>query len=339
MKKLSIALAVTARLGWGGAQAADNLQEEMTGAKLQADLGNHEAAAEVFGRLAGDPATPRPLRAEALVRRGTARWSMGNTRAAVDDFARAMKEHGDDEAAVRLLVHAVGGIVPGGDRWRRLWPQLQLGIDRTDPANPSPRILWPDANWQGQKLLDDGKAKVVRFERAGARPYTGMPINLHFQDGDFGDILRLFADISGLNVVVDPGTRGEATTFRVQGVPWDDVLDRFLQALGLSYQLNENVLRIGRYEDVWRRPLARYTGKTIDLDFHEVDLEEALRTIAAHGGVRVDASAGISGHVTFKLNEVHWDQALDLVATLNGLEWTRQGKVISVRPESPAASR
>ena len=38
----------------------------------------------------------------------------------------------------------------------------------------------------------------------------GTPISLDFKDGDLQDIFRLFADISGLNVVVNPGVRGPA---------------------------------------------------------------------------------------------------------------------------------
>ena len=42
----------------------------------------------------------------------------------------------------------------------------------------------------------------------GRRGDLGTPISLDFKDGDLQDIFRLFADISGLNVVVNPGVSG-----------------------------------------------------------------------------------------------------------------------------------
>ena len=63
--------------------------------------------------------------------------------------------------------------------------------------------------------------------------------------------------------------------------------------------------------------------------FQGTELPEAFRTIGEHGAVRVDVGPGVSGNDHLKLNAVHWDQALDLLASLNGLTWSREGKVIS----------
>jgi type IV pilus assembly protein PilQ len=77
----------------------------------------------------------------------------------------------------------------------------------------------------------------------GERKYTGHPISLDFKDGDLQDIFRLFADISGLNVVVNPGVSGKVT-LKLNEVPWDQALDLILKTNGLGYTLEDNVIRI-----------------------------------------------------------------------------------------------
>ena len=75
------------------------------------------------------------------------------------------------------------------------------------------------------------------------KTFTGHPISLDFKDGDLQDIFRLFADISGLNIVVNPGVSGKVT-LKLNEVPWDQALDLILKANGLGYTLEGNVIRI-----------------------------------------------------------------------------------------------
>ena len=79
--------------------------------------------------------------------------------------------------------------------------------------------------------------------------FTGTPITLDFKDGDLQDIFRLFADISGLNVVVNPGVSGKVT-LKLTEVPWDQALDLILKTNGLGYTLEDNVIRIAKLTDL-----------------------------------------------------------------------------------------
>ncbi len=79
--------------------------------------------------------------------------------------------------------------------------------------------------------------------------YTGHPISLDFKDGDLQDIFRLFADISGLNVVVNPGVSGKVTLKLVE-LPWDQALDLILKTNGLGKTIDGNVIRIARLTDL-----------------------------------------------------------------------------------------
>ncbi len=77
----------------------------------------------------------------------------------------------------------------------------------------------------------------------GRKQYVGEPISLSLKDADVKDVLRSFAKISGLNVVVQPGVRGTVTV-ELESVPWDQALDQILKINGLGYELDGNIMRI-----------------------------------------------------------------------------------------------
>jgi type IV pilus assembly protein PilQ len=85
----------------------------------------------------------------------------------------------------------------------------------------------------------------------GQTGYLGTPISLDFKDGDLQDIFRLFSDISGLNVVVNPGVTGKVT-LKLNEVPWGRALELILKTNGLGCVLEENVIRIARLSDLQR---------------------------------------------------------------------------------------
>lgn len=75
------------------------------------------------------------------------------------------------------------------------------------------------------------------------KEYVGESISLSLKDGDIKDVLRSFAKISGLNVVVQPGVRGTVTV-ELESVPWDQALDQILKINNLGYELDGNIMRI-----------------------------------------------------------------------------------------------
>src|SRR4030095_2533520 len=50
--------------------------------------------------------------------------------------------------------------------------------------------------------------------------YTGHPVSLDFQGADLRAVLRTFAEISGLNIVIDPTIQGTVDV-SLRDVPWD----------------------------------------------------------------------------------------------------------------------
>ncbi len=75
------------------------------------------------------------------------------------------------------------------------------------------------------------------------RRYVGDPIDLKVTNADVTDVLRTFAQISGLNIVVQPGVKGQVTA-ELENVPWDQALAQVLKINGLGCELEGNVMRI-----------------------------------------------------------------------------------------------
>ncbi len=73
--------------------------------------------------------------------------------------------------------------------------------------------------------------------------YHGEPMTMSLKDADIKDVLRSFAQISGLNVVTQPGVSGTVTV-ELTDVPWDQALEIILKTNGLGYQLEGNIMRV-----------------------------------------------------------------------------------------------
>ncbi len=87
----------------------------------------------------------------------------------------------------------------------------------------------------------------------GKKVYTGKPISLDLVDADLKNVLRLIADITNMNIVVDPDIKGKVT-LKVENVPWDQIFDMILKANGLGIEKQGNVIRVAK-KDKLRKEL------------------------------------------------------------------------------------
>jgi len=93
--------------------------------------------------------------------------------------------------------------------------------------------------------------KVVGLAPAEAMPpplvvggrYLGQKISLDLQEVDIRNVLRLLADVTGKNIVVEPNVKGKVT-LKVDNVPWDQVLELILKINDLDTVMEGNVIRI-----------------------------------------------------------------------------------------------
>jgi len=106
----------------------------------------------------------------------------------------------------------------------------------------------------------DGNEWSSTPERAGAflpvpvpeqqrRRYTGRRIDLDLKDADIHNVLRLIADVGGVNIVTADNVTGNVT-IRMRNVPWDQALDTVLQAKSYGMVRQGNIIRVAPQADL-----------------------------------------------------------------------------------------
>jgi type IV pilus assembly protein PilQ len=102
-----------------------------------------------------------------------------------------------------------------------------------------------------QPIPEDSEEAAKRREPQ----FTGERISLSFQNIDVRALLQIIGDVSGNNVVISDGVRGELA-MRLINVPWDQALDIILRTKGLGMQQQGNVMLIAPLEEIAARARA-----------------------------------------------------------------------------------
>jgi len=160
------------------------------------------------------------------------------------------------------------------------------------------------------------------------RRYTGHPISLDFQGADLRSVLRVFAEDSGLNIVIDPAVQGTVDV-ALRDVPWDQALDIILRANKLGYIIDGTIVRIAPLavladEEAQRRKLSdeQALAGTIEvltktLSYAKAEELQPLLTksvLSPRGSVQVDSRTNtlIISDLPEKLTTAN-----DLISTLD----------------------
>jgi len=75
-----------------------------------------------------------------------------------------------------------------------------------------------------------------------------------------------------------------------------------------------------------------FTGKRLSLNFQDIEVRSVLQILADFTKLNIVASDTVGGHITLRLNDVPWDQALDLILKSKGLGKRQTGNVVMVAP-------
>lgn len=112
----------------------------------------------------------------------------------------------------------------------------------------------------------------------------------------------------------------------------------------LSYQTDDkltlSVKPLSQDEvDKRKSEVFSYTGEKLSLNFQDIDVRSVLQLIADFTDLNLVASDTVSGNITLRLQNVPWDQALDLVLKTKGLDKRKVGNVLLVAPADEIAAR
>jgi len=82
-----------------------------------------------------------------------------------------------------------------------------------------------------------------------------------------------------------------------------------------------------------------YKGERLTLNFQDIETRAVLQLLAETSGQNIVVSDSVVGNVTLRLQNVPWDQALDIVLRTKGLDKRQDGNVIFVAPAEEIAAR
>jgi len=82
-----------------------------------------------------------------------------------------------------------------------------------------------------------------------------------------------------------------------------------------------------------------YSGEKLSLNFQDIEVRSVLQLIADFTDLNLVASDTVQGSITLRLQNVPWDQALDLVLKTKGLDKRQIGNVLLVAPADEIAAR
>ncbi|MHC6227860.1 type IV pilus secretin PilQ [Pseudomonas sp. X10] len=82
-----------------------------------------------------------------------------------------------------------------------------------------------------------------------------------------------------------------------------------------------------------------FQGEPVSLNFQDVEVRSVLQVLAEFAGVNLVASDSVQGNITLRLQDVPWDQALDLVLLSKGLGRREKGSVLLVAPVAELAEQ
>ena len=84
---------------------------------------------------------------------------------------------------------------------------------------------------------------------------------------------------------------------------------------------------------------AGYNGQSLSLNFQSIDVRQVLQVIADFTGFNVVTSDSVSGSVTLRLQDVPWDQALEIILQSKGLGVRKNGRVLWIAPKEEIAAK
>ncbi|MEH6396353.1 type IV pilus secretin PilQ [Pseudoalteromonas sp.] len=114
-------------------------------------------------------------------------------------------------------------------------------------------------------------------------------------------------------------------------------------AFKFTYQQIENILTLTVERDDTQRSYLEggkeYQGRPMTLNFQDISVRAVLQIIAGYNDFNLVTSDSVNGNITLRLDGVPWDQALDVVLRVKGLDKRMDGSILMVAPSEELAAR
>jgi len=184
------------------------------------------------------------------------------------------------------------------------------------------------AQKEGGALMIVSLASPSAVVEVNKKP-NGLDILLH--DTTISDDKLYVVDVKEFATQVD-----NIELFREQGNT------RLFATIEGEYQYHYQ-LKGSQLEVSVRRPKAKKAkpasvittpGKLISINFQDIPVRNVLQLIADYNGFNLVVSDSVAGNLTLKVDDVPWQQVLDIILSVKGLDKRVEGNVILVAPKA-----
>ena len=161
-----------------------------------------------------------------------------------------------------------------------------------------------------------GRTIVVNFLKAG----LPEPLRRRLDVSDFGTPVQSItttADGDNVRMVIEPDPKGL----------WEHSVYQS------DTQLVIEVKPVKEQPNKLVQGTQGYRGEKISFNFQDVDLRAVLGIIADESNLNIIASDTVTGKLTLKVKDIPWDQALDVVMQVKGLDMRKNGTVVWIAPK------
>ncbi len=188
---------------------------------------------------------------------------------------------------------------------------------------------------------EDGEGKII-FTLSDANvgidvEELGSGVRVNFMDVWLPQELRRRLDVTDFAtpvsmVSIDHDSKGTSVQVDASGD-----YDYLAYQADNEYVVSIKPLSEAELED--KKARFAFVGEKLSLNFQDIEVRSVLQIIADFTELNLVASDTVSGRITLRLENVPWDQALDLVLKTKGLDKRQVGNVLMVAPAEEIAER
>ena len=179
------------------------------------------------------------------------------------------------------------------------------------------------------ELSDDQVDVDVRFE--------GQKIRIEMSDASVPSQLRRHYDVTDFATPVSAFDVEQSGTDTSITIAPQGEYDYLAYQTDNVYVLSVRPLTSQEVEEQ-KRAFA-YTGEKLSLNFQDIKVRSVLQLIADFTELNLVTSDSVDGSITLRLQDVPWDQALELILKTKGLDKRQIGNVLMVAPAAEIAER
>ncbi|QNF15569.1 type IV pilus secretin PilQ family protein [Aeromonas jandaei] len=234
--------------------------------------------------------------------------------------------------------------------------------------NPSVVASSQSVQPQAMPVVSASSAKPVlnNYQNSGGGAYFNSVTGVDFRRGKDGQG-EFLVTLDNSSAAVDVSSRGQTVMAKFHGTSVPDGLLNLInvqdfatpvsqvevsrQGSDTLFELSVNGQFDYRYDqadkmfiiEVKKRTAAagskQYQGKPISLNFQDIPVRTVLQLIADFNNLNLVTTDSVSGNITLRLDGVPWEQALDIILKVRGLDKRLDNNILLVAPADEIATR